>query len=72
VDVDYDEYEGIQFAAAGRGTPKDSPNSITFYGYMETTPRWLMEVWTELMDFDFAKMLKGVKSIERVSHVKIM
>jgi hypothetical protein len=40
VDVDYGEdCEGIQFAAAGRWTPKDSPHSITFYGYMKTTLR---------------------------------
>jgi hypothetical protein len=46
VDVDYDEArEGIQFAAVGRGTPKDGPggpNSITFNGYIKTTPRWLI------------------------------
>jgi hypothetical protein len=43
VDVDYDEAcEGIHFAAAGRGTPKDGPNSITFNGYIKTTPRWLI------------------------------
>jgi hypothetical protein len=43
VDVYYDEAcEGIQFAVAGRGTPKDGPNSIAFNGYIKTTPRWLI------------------------------
>jgi hypothetical protein len=43
VDVYYDEAcEGIQFAMAGRGTPKDGPNSVTFNWYIKTTPRWLI------------------------------
>jgi hypothetical protein len=43
VDVYYDEAcEGIQFAVAGRGTPKDGPNSIAFNGNIKTTPRWLI------------------------------
>lgn len=40
VDVDYDAWcHRTQFAAAGRGISKDSPASITFYGYIKTTPR---------------------------------
>jgi hypothetical protein len=43
VDADYDEAcEGIQFAAVGMGTLKDGQNSITFNGYIKTTPRWLI------------------------------
>ena len=61
VDVTYDEAcEGIVFATRARGPlPKDSPHNITFYGYMKTTPRWLMEVWTTLMLFDFKFIFRG-------------
>jgi hypothetical protein len=67
VDVDYDETcEGIQFAAAGRGTKKDSPHSLTFYGYIKTTPRWLQKVWTMLViEFDFQVMFKGKDKVYR-------
>ncbi|PVH75360.1 hypothetical protein DL98DRAFT_518660 [Cadophora sp. DSE1049] len=60
VDADYDEAcDGIQFAAAGRGTPKDSPNSITFYGYMKTTPRWFRLLWVDIADLGFRAVFKG-------------
>ncbi|KAG4431567.1 hypothetical protein IFR05_012942 [Cadophora sp. M221] len=60
VDADYDEAcDGIQFAAAGRGMPKDSPHSITFYGYMKTTPRWLRLLWVNVADLGFRAVFKG-------------
>lgn len=66
VDADYDEAcDGIQFAAAGRGTPKDSPNSITFYGYMKTTPRWFRLLWVDIANLGLKAIFKGKDAVHK-------
>lgn len=66
VDADYDEAcEGIILASASRRPTKGSSDCITFYGYMKTTPRWLMSVWELLSLRGFQHMFKHKDRVYR-------
>ncbi|RDL39423.1 uncharacterized protein BP5553_03763 [Venustampulla echinocandica] len=59
VQVDYNEAcEGIIFATASRQPTKGSSDCTTFYSYIKTTPRWLKEIWLEIIDMDVQFLFK--------------